>query len=422
MNLKSRERSKWLSDGGLGICLCLVLSAIALGSLVAGETNVLNGGGENIVCPVVQLGLASASFVESGQFLPGNDVQEVKFEKPATGRFFCLESLSAYGGGPYAAAAELNVLDEHGQTMDRGNWSIAYADSEEKEREDGSPWNAIDGDASTFWHTEWSTGSFSHPHHIVIDFGSSCLVTGFRYLPRPGNPGAGGRIKDYRVHVGDKLIQVTSSADGPLKRALPDKCYLMAYFSGTGGSGLKLAYSLNGYRWDVFNGGGGVLKSALGDKVMSDPSLTLSSSGVFHLVWSAGGNANYIGYASSRDLMHWSTQRALPVMTNQPSTQNCRTPRIFRDDRNDDYLITWSSTLTENVVDHEFAGDAVDLDRYERNNVACAILSNQDRSTSALTKGPSLADFRHHKCARAGSGHRAHADCWSASLFYCHFG
>jgi signal transduction histidine kinase len=34
-------------------------------------------------------------------------------------------------------------------------------------------------------------------------------------------------------------------------------------------------------------------------------------------------------------------------MTNQPSTLNCSTPRIFRDDRNDEYLITWSSTVTE---------------------------------------------------------------------------
>ena len=349
MNLKGRGHSKWLSDCGLGICLCLVFSAIAWGSLVAGETNVFNGGGENIVCPLVRLELDSAGFVESGQFLPGNDVQEVKFEKPVSGRFFCLESLSAYGGGPYAAAAELNLLDEQGREMDRGNWSIAYADSEEKEREDGSPWNAIDGDVSTFWHTEWSTGSFSHPHRIVIDLGSSCLVTGFRYLPRPGTSDAGGRIKEYRAYVGDKLIEVTSSADGPLKRALPGKCYLMAYSTGTGGSGLKLAYSLNGYRWDVFNGGGSVLKSALGDKVISEPSLTLSSDGVFHLVWSVGGNANYIGYASSRDLMHWSSQIALPVMTNQPSTQNCRTPRIFRDERDDEYLITWSSTMTKRV-------------------------------------------------------------------------
>src|SRR6185312_310735 len=148
MNLKGRAQPKGLSRGGLGICLCLVLSAIAWGSLVAGETNVFNGGGEIIGCPVVRLDLASASSVELGQFLPGNDVQEVKFKKPAIGRFFCLESLSAYGGGPYAAAAELNLLDEQGQTMDRRNWNIAYADSEETEREDGSPWNAIDGDVS----------------------------------------------------------------------------------------------------------------------------------------------------------------------------------------------------------------------------------------------------------------------------------
>ncbi|HLX72967.1 MAG TPA: hypothetical protein VKV04_25360, partial [Verrucomicrobiae bacterium] len=99
MNLKGRAHSKWLSSGGPGICLCLLLSAIAWGSLVAGETNVLNRDGKIIVCPMVRLELSSASSVELGQFLPGNDVQEVTFKKPAIGRFFCLESLSAYGGG-----------------------------------------------------------------------------------------------------------------------------------------------------------------------------------------------------------------------------------------------------------------------------------------------------------------------------------
>ncbi|HLX72678.1 MAG TPA: ATP-binding protein, partial [Verrucomicrobiae bacterium] len=202
----------------------------------------------------------------------------------------------------------------------------------------------------------------------------SCLVTGFRYLPRPGPADAGGRIKEYRAYVGDKLIDATPSADGPLKRSLPDKFYLMAYSTGTGGSGLNLAYSLNGYRWDVFNGGRCVLKSTLGDKVIRDPCLALSSNGVFHLVWSVGGNANYIGHASSRDLLHWSTQTGLPVMTNEPSTQNCLTPRIFQDDRNDEYLITWSSTLTKrasNVPIHNqiFCTRTRDFDTFAKSSL-----------------------------------------------------
>ena len=88
--------------------------------------------------PEARLDLASAKPVCTGQFEPGPAQQKLKFDAPVSGRYFCLESLSAHDGKPYAAVAELNLLDPSGQSISHERWTIAYVDSEEREREDGS--------------------------------------------------------------------------------------------------------------------------------------------------------------------------------------------------------------------------------------------------------------------------------------------
>ena len=288
----------------------------------------------------VRLELDSANAVLTGQFLAGTETQEVKFDKPATGRYFCLETLSAQDGRAYAAVAELDLLDAPDEVLNSAGWKIAYADSEEHDREDGSAENAIDGNPATFWHTQWSSASPNHPHHLVLDLGKSCTIAGFRYLPRPGGGTVGGRIKDYRVYVGDNLLEENSP-----DKALPEKCYLFGYFAGDGEAGLHLASSLNGYRWDVMNHGRSILKPEVGEKLMRDPCLTLAPDGTFHLVWTAAWAGNYIGYASSRDLVHWSAQTAIPVMANEPATVNSWAPEIFWDARKGEFLIFWASTV-----------------------------------------------------------------------------
>jgi len=45
---------------------------------------------------------------------------------------------------------------------------------------------------------------------LVIDLGQAATITGFRYTPRPGNDSVGGRIKEYRVYVGDSLAKPTA--------------------------------------------------------------------------------------------------------------------------------------------------------------------------------------------------------------------
>ncbi|HWI58358.1 MAG TPA: beta-galactosidase [Bacillota bacterium] len=157
--------------------------------------------------PVVQLALDSAKPVQTGQFRPGTEMQEVTLPNPVRGRYFCLETLSAQDGKPYAAIAELDLLDAAGKPLSHEGWTIAYVDSEEREREDGTAENAIDGQVANFWHTQWGGASPNHPHRLVLDLGQTREIAGFRYVPRQGAGAVGGRIKEYRIYVGDGLVR-----------------------------------------------------------------------------------------------------------------------------------------------------------------------------------------------------------------------
>jgi beta-galactosidase len=155
--------------------------------------------------PPVKLNLAGVTPVHAGAFAPGGDTQEIKFAAPAAGRYFCLESLDAFDGKPYAAVAELDLLDANGNAISHNGWTIAFVDSEEHAGEDGSAENAIDGQTANYWHTQWQNTAPDHPHRLILNLGKSQTISGFRYVPRQGD--GGGRIKDYQVFVGNQLIQ-----------------------------------------------------------------------------------------------------------------------------------------------------------------------------------------------------------------------
>lgn len=143
----------------------------------------------------------------SGSFAPGPAAQDITLPHPVSGRQFCLESLNAHDGKQFAAVAELDLIDASGKSIPHTYWTIAFVDSEEMTKEDNSAMNAINGQTADFWHTEWGDAQPNHPHRLVIDLGENATISGFRYTPRPGDGGVGGRIKDYKVYVGEKLVK-----------------------------------------------------------------------------------------------------------------------------------------------------------------------------------------------------------------------
>jgi len=154
--------------------------------------------------PAVKLNLTDNVTTIKGTFAPGADTQEIRFMNSAAGKYFCLESLNAFDGKPYAAVAELDLLDAGGNAISQNGWTIAYVDSEEHAGEDGSAENAIDGQTANYWHTEWENNSPDHPHRLILNLGKTQTISGFRYVPRQGQDS--GRIKDYRVLIGDNLV------------------------------------------------------------------------------------------------------------------------------------------------------------------------------------------------------------------------
>ena len=155
-----------------------------------------------------QLQLTGIAPAYEGVFEPGPTPQEIRFAKTIEGRQFCLESIDAFDGKEFAAIGEIELLDADGKIVNQSAWTIAYADSEEGIREDGSALNAINGQASDHWHTEWSgpTPHPTHPHRLIIDLGTNVHVSGFRYTPRQGGDNVTGRIKTFRAYIGKRLV------------------------------------------------------------------------------------------------------------------------------------------------------------------------------------------------------------------------
>lgn len=123
-----------------------------------------------------------------------------------------------------------------------------------------------------------------------------------------------------------------------------DEVYLLSYFMKNGEDGLRIAASEDGLKWkpatDRF-----LLKPEVGGKLMRDPSVVLGPDGVFHMVWTTSWGDRVIGCAHSKDLIHWSEQKAIPVMMHEPTARNCWAPELFYDDATKKYIIVWSTTI-----------------------------------------------------------------------------
>lgn len=139
------------------------------------------------------------------------------------------------------------------------------------------------------------------------------------------------------------LLALTLATAGAAHAA---DAYLFTYFTKNGEDGLHLAASDDGYHWQKLNGGASYLAPKVGkSKLMRDPCIARGPDGTYHMVWTSGWNENNIGYASSKDLVHWSEQKELPVMAHEAGVLNAWAPEIAYDDQRGEFLIFWASTV-----------------------------------------------------------------------------
>lgn len=83
--------------------------------------------------------------------------------------------------------------------VDKSLWKVVSYDSQQGGNERVE--NAIDGNPSTIWHTQYSPSKPACPHEIVVDMGKTYRVSAFIYQGR--SDGSNGRVLDYEVYFGN---------------------------------------------------------------------------------------------------------------------------------------------------------------------------------------------------------------------------
>ncbi len=94
-----------------------------------------------------------------------------------------------------------NAMLPFARTLDKTAWRVIDVSSESTDNGRVAT-NAIDGNLTNWWHTQWVGGAPGYPHHLTLDLGAEQTIAGLRYLPRQdGNPN--GRVADYVLYAGD---------------------------------------------------------------------------------------------------------------------------------------------------------------------------------------------------------------------------
>jgi hypothetical protein len=155
---------------------------------------------------------------------------------------------------------------------------------------------------------------------------------------------------------------------------------LFSFFRGNGETGLQLAWSTNGLAWTELKPatGNGFLPPSVGGKIMRDPCLRLGPDGVFRLVWTTSWwQPPVFGYAESRDLVHWTNVKAVPVMENDPTVKNVWAPELFFNEAKQEWIVFWASTIPGKFPETENSGD---------NNHRIYCVTTKDFQTFSPTK------------------------------------
>jgi hypothetical protein len=95
--------------------------------------------------------------------------------------------------------AQATLTVNPGSLISQTGWSVTV-DSQETSCYNGAGTNAIYGNSSTMWHTQFCPTNVPGPHQMQINLGASHNLTGFQYLPRQDGC-ANGWIKQYEFYV-----------------------------------------------------------------------------------------------------------------------------------------------------------------------------------------------------------------------------
>src|SRR5262249_9650795 len=140
--------------------------------------------------------------------------------------------------------------------------------------------------------------------------------------------------------------------------------YLFTSFRRNGETGVFFAASADGRQWTPLKGDQPWLKPEHPGMLMRDPWLGQGPDGTWHMLWTWGwtrkeaGGKLQLGYSSSKDLIHWSPQRAIPVMQDEPTARNAWAPEAVWDAANKEWIVFWSTTIPGRFPTTEAEGDS----------------------------------------------------------------
>ena len=130
-----------------------------------------------------------------------------------------------------------------------------------------------------------------------------------------------------------------------LRRKRPGPVYLFTSFRDADQKYLRFLYSFDGYNWT--NVPGTFLEAKVG-RAKNFVIRAWRAGRTECFIWSGrrAGAATRVSAAQiPKDLIHWSEQQFVPVMTNEPATVNVWAPELFYDAPADRFIITWASTI-----------------------------------------------------------------------------
>jgi len=146
------------------------------------------------------------------QYLVSLTDAEFQTSASPSARYVRLTSTAEVNGNPWTSVGEFSILDGTGSAIPTSELSVQAYDSQETVDEYSPATNAIDGNAATFWHTEWGAYIAPIPHYLTINLGSTRPVGGFIYTPRQNGPN--GRIANYQVHYSTDGVNWTLMTSG----------------------------------------------------------------------------------------------------------------------------------------------------------------------------------------------------------------
>lgn len=156
--------------------------------------------------------------VAAGTWAPTIATKVATWPQPQSARYVRLTAISATGCPATASAAEINVSTTPitgfptstpggaGSSTPQSQFDQTVPDSQitataSSHHVGYEPANAIDGNCSTFWHTEWSPMDTA-PQHLTLALAQPYTVDGLSYQPRQdGNHN--GIITSYQIAVSD---------------------------------------------------------------------------------------------------------------------------------------------------------------------------------------------------------------------------